>query len=285
MIRLHNDLELVREALAIADRETISAASRFAKVDRATISKWLRHRERQGPQWPTDQDIAEHRKYRAESAELREQRRQIAARYRRRRYLNGNRPLSASSLGTIRRIQALCALGYTYGDIAEALGVTQQRIGHLLNQKVVLPEMRQKVAAVYEELCMTIPQDPEVLQERECPVHKRARNRARQRGWAPPLAWDNIDDPHERPKGMPQPGRAPLPKRPPMAELKVVRVSAMEDILERGGNIYDACRELQLSRNALWRWCQNNKLTSLYSRLAGRAREKNNTHQYEGSAA
>lgn len=41
-----------------------------------------------------------------------------------------------------------------------------------------------------------------------------AATHARRRGWAPPAAWDRIDDPKERPKGLVSPGHnAPVPTR------------------------------------------------------------------------
>jgi hypothetical protein len=48
-----------------------------------------------------------------------------------------------------------------------------------------------QVAALYDDLSMTPP--PETNQ-RERIAASRSRNFARQRGWAPPLAWDDIDN-------------------------------------------------------------------------------------------
>ena len=55
----------------------------------------------------------------------------------------------------------------------------------------------EKVSKVYDELSMTLP--PERTRFERMDV-TRTRNRARRLGYAPPLAWDNIDDPNERPK-------------------------------------------------------------------------------------
>lgn len=102
-------------------------------------------------------------------------------------------PMTIPALGTQRRIRALQAIGWRISDIADALGLANSRgvcqpLWQLLTRDVVRRTTAERVAALYDQWCMT-------------PGPAAARNAAmaRRRGWAPPLAWDDIDDPMEIP--------------------------------------------------------------------------------------
>lgn len=93
------------------------------------------------------------------------------------------------SLGTVRRIRALLALGWTHAEMLRRTGVhTRRVICH--PSPVVTARTRAAIAELYEELCMT-----------PGPSEKN-RARAARLGWVPPLAWDDIDDPDEVPSGV-----------------------------------------------------------------------------------
>lgn len=87
------------------------------------------------------------------------------------------------STGTIRRLQALAALGWPSHEIAARLGCDRTSVEHLRRQArpVVLAITAAKIAGVYDELCMTPGPSPV------------SRRRALEKGWVPPLAWDDID--------------------------------------------------------------------------------------------
>ena len=91
-------------------------------------------------------------------------------------------------VGAVRRIQALQVLGWRHPDLHHLSGV---RTHLILSQPGGWITWRNhaRVAALYEQLSMTIG-----------PSGHTAR-RARARGWAPPLAWDDddLDDPHAHP--------------------------------------------------------------------------------------
>lgn len=90
--------------------------------------------------------------------------------------------------GTLRRIQALARIGWTYRHIAAA-GQTSHRLEHLAGQKWVTHEVAAAIARAYDLLSMT--PGPST----------RTASRAERTGWVPPLAWDEdtIDDPDAKP--------------------------------------------------------------------------------------
>lgn len=94
-----------------------------------------------------------------------------------------------SKLGTARRIQALIAIGWRQIDLAALLGTSQAQVHCLAvaRHRAIQPGTAERVAALYDELSMT--HGPS----------RHAACRAIARGWAPPLAWDNIDDPNAIP--------------------------------------------------------------------------------------
>lgn len=111
----------------------------------------------------------------------------------RKRYAKRVDRLYIDALGSIRRIRALMAIGWRLADIDEAAGYTARRANwahNITSQGRVHVDTAEKVARVYDRLCMTPgPSD-------------RLRAMSARSGWAPPLAWDNIDDPLEQPRGL-----------------------------------------------------------------------------------
>lgn len=104
------------------------------------------------------------------------------------------RPRLIPALGTARRIQALVAIGHTFGDIAREMGVAHDVVRHLaLHRTHVRPTTAHRVDATFQRLCMTPAPDGKSA--------RYARTVARRYGWAPPLAWDDIDDPDATPIG------------------------------------------------------------------------------------
>lgn len=115
-----------------------------------------------------------------------------------------HRPRQIPSVGTVRRVQALVAIGWPTRELAERLGVHAKIIQRLIGQEIVLRTTAKKITALYDELSMT-PGPSDI-----------SRRRAKARGWAPPLAWDDIDDPNEQPN-------EPKPDREAVDEVLVQR--------------------------------------------------------------
>lgn len=95
--------------------------------------------------------------------------------------------------GTHRRIQALVALGHTLYDLSVDLGMTTRYAGKVLLAKKVRPATAEAVDDLYERLSMTRPNGW---------IADRARTQAALKGYAPPLAWDDIDNPESVPAGV-----------------------------------------------------------------------------------
>lgn len=91
------------------------------------------------------------------------------------------------AVGTRRRLQALCALGYPQKLLGKLIGMPQRQLSAFNYQDRVAAVTALRVAQVYERLHMT--PGPSDL----------CRQYARRRNWIPPLAWDDIDDPDEQP--------------------------------------------------------------------------------------
>jgi len=107
-----------------------------------------------------------------------------------RRYIRRG-PLHTPGLGTRRRLQALTALGWSGHALEAQLGQRRSYVSRLVTADgPVLEATAQKIASLYDRLSMTLP--PERTRGEKSAAVK-ARRYAQRMGWAPPLAWDDID--------------------------------------------------------------------------------------------
>ncbi|MGY4859532.1 hypothetical protein [Cryobacterium sp. AP23] len=96
------------------------------------------------------------------------------------------------AIGTMRRLQALVAIGYTESMLADRLGVMVSNLSRL-----ILGHRSRVKAATYEatrELFDELWSTPRTGNRAD-----RSRAIAWAHGWVGPLAWDDIDDPREQP--------------------------------------------------------------------------------------
>lgn len=100
-------------------------------------------------------------------------------------------PPTVPALGTQRRIRALMRLGWTSADIAPRMGSSPEYVQYLARdgRSRVWRKTAEQVDAAFRSMCMT--PGPSTITTK----------RAEKKGWAPPLAWDDIDDPNETPQG------------------------------------------------------------------------------------
>lgn len=102
------------------------------------------------------------------------------------------------ALGSMRRIQALCSIGYTIRELAKHTGLSEVYLYNLANglRATRIDKKRaQKIDEVYRTLSVQ-------------PCHYKSHHTSRtvslsrKKGWAPPMAWNDIDNPKEKPKGV-----------------------------------------------------------------------------------
>ena len=100
----------------------------------------------------------------------------------------------ADATGTRRRLQALVTIGWSQGQLARRLGMTRSNFGGMLRRGQVTASTARAVTQLYDELW---DKPPAAVTPRARAIASGARKYARDRGWAPPLAWDDhaIDDP------------------------------------------------------------------------------------------
>lgn len=98
-------------------------------------------------------------------------------------------PAHIPAAGTARRLQGLVALGYSWRELAAHLGVSNRRTADIgMNPDgVVHRDTAARVSVIFERLSGTPG------------TSKYALKVAARYGFMPPLAWDDIDNPHEVP--------------------------------------------------------------------------------------
>jgi hypothetical protein len=109
-------------------------------------------------------------------------------RYRKNRALYGDRLIPA--LGSSRRIQALMCLGWSTPAIASRAGIHPKQVWWTTQQEHVTRAVAARIAAAYEAMHMALPPTDTKSQRISVAV---TRKNAERNGFAPPLAWDDID--------------------------------------------------------------------------------------------
>ncbi|MCI2959526.1 hypothetical protein MN032_17715 [Agromyces atrinae] len=95
--------------------------------------------------------------------------------------------------GTVRRLQALVAIGYTETELATRLGML---VGNF--NRIILGLRPRVTAGTYRGACALFSES--WSHPKSGGQADRARRLAASRGWVGPLAWDDIDDPSEQPQ-------------------------------------------------------------------------------------
>jgi hypothetical protein len=165
-------------------------------------------------------------------------------------------PRMVNSLGTRRRVEALEAIGWSRAQQSRMLGHAREYLGQVTRLEMIHRSTAEAVADLYDRYSMVIPTDPPERKQGANRIHEKTRRRAARLGFAPPLAWDNIDDPDEHPTGWKyrDPSRADL----------------LTDLADQGAGISRACAALKLSPASLQKWCERHDMTDVYARLKSR---------------
>lgn len=142
---------------------------------------------------------AGYQKHRADGEEACQPCLRANTRYHKGLMLDYHRGLSRKipSIGARRRVQALQRLGWSLRAISREAGYEGSTtvLSALIrgDHDSIFRDTHDAIAAAYERLSMRLPTPSSGV--------ARARNAAEKKGYAPPLAWDCIDDPDERPSG------------------------------------------------------------------------------------
>jgi hypothetical protein len=173
--------------------------------------------------------------------------------------ITGNRWVKAT--GARRRLQALHALGYSFERIARECKSAKQLMATIArnDREWLTADMDRRIREVYDQLSMKLPDA--ATPHLQVGITK-SRNRAQQLGWAPPLAWNDIDNPDEQPTGIHDPNRI----QPHTAH----RREHLLDLDDCAASLSEACRRLNITPDALEKWCERHDLAALYVRLRGR---------------
>lgn len=100
-------------------------------------------------------------------------------------------PRIIDATGTRRRVEALVALGWSGEVIAQRVGISQRNLWSTVRRpRGVYLSTAKKIARVYDEMSMTL---PTATTKGERISVTKSRGLAARKGWAPPLAWDDID--------------------------------------------------------------------------------------------
>lgn len=111
--------------------------------------------------------------------------------------LRTGEPMSVPIWRFQRRLQALQALGWSKVVIAEHAGIVPQALYESDKHAAFVTRRRfDQIDATYRALSMRLP--PTDTTGQAVSVGKVLAS-ARRNGWLPPLAWEDIDDPDERP--------------------------------------------------------------------------------------
>jgi hypothetical protein len=103
--------------------------------------------------------------------------------------VRGGRPIN--SLGTRRRIEALAAVGWSLAEQSRQLGRDRHFADTILDQQQVTANTAREIRHLYDRLSD---------QPRLDADGRRIRWHASRLRWAPPAAWDDIDNPADTPK-------------------------------------------------------------------------------------
>ncbi|WP_125633580.1 hypothetical protein [Nonomuraea sp. WAC 01424] len=101
--------------------------------------------------------------------------------------------------GTRRRLQALVFMGWSAQLLAERLGMERSFIRKVMDRPQVEGVTARAVQDLFAEMSIV---GPPVRTRYEQASATRAQRYARERGWVSALAWDDIDNPKEKPKGL-----------------------------------------------------------------------------------
>lgn len=166
-----------------------------------------------------------------------------------------------SPVGTLRRLQALQVLGWSYQTISHHSGISAEYLSDIANRPPVMVEKQtaDAITRAYEQLSTSTPVP-------RSPQHAggitRARAHAQAQGWLPPDAW--ID---------PDTDAAPTTRT--LADIAADRLADLQLMASAGEHYERAAARLGLTTRSLLAWCYRNGHHDLARALGAPERRTN----------
>lgn len=104
------------------------------------------------------------------------------------------------NLGSLRRLRALVAMGWSQNRLAKIFGMQPMNFGDVINgrNEGITVKTAKRIDKVFTDLWN---KTPDAATRFEQAGITRAKREATAKGWVTAAAWDDIDDPDEKPKG------------------------------------------------------------------------------------
>lgn len=141
-------------------------------------------------------------------------------------------------VGITRRVQALSALGWSLAALSDEMGLSKDSLGRARNGHRTF---------IRHSFAETIVEHYGQLQAQRAPRHRgsiRVIADARRNQWAPPMAWDNIDDPNEKPSGI-------ASTKPRKNQRKADVLAEVQHLMSLGESIEQVAKALGLTPESL----------------------------------
>lgn len=143
------------------------------------------------------------------------------------------------STGTLRRLQALVTIGWSISRLGERLGVSPTNMVAAMKRPMITAGRARAVVALYEELW----DKPQHGTDQHSRISaNRARRYAAERGWVPPMAWD--DDTIDNPSTVPDRGE-------PVQSTIEARIEDAEHMINTGAPFGEAAQRIGLTEKTL----------------------------------
>jgi len=156
-----------------------------------------------------------------------------------------------------RRLQALAAIGWTQAAIIDTSGIPRGTINSALYRSdQITADTHQAIRWIYEPMSAS-PQDG-------TSAH-RARLNAARNGWAPPAAWDDIDDPDAVPHGIRQAGA-----RDQMRSRYGDAAETIAELADRGDDLQAIMAHLGITKGAVYKALKRGQRLDVWDLLLGR---------------
>ena len=153
--------------------------------------------------------------------------------------------------GTLRRLQALVTIGWSMSRLGQHLGVGATNMSTLMKSSQTTAGRARQVRALYEELW----DQPQTGHEQRSKISaSRSKRYARERGWHPPMAW-NDDATIDNPKAKPRTDKATAPQ--------TARLEDLHHLATQGTSWYEIHQRLNIPIATITDWAKTNNFPDL----------------------